>query len=71
MQNEEKYLQVKEAAELLGVCPNTIRNWGKSGKVDEYRHPLNGYRMFRRSDLETLARKLRTPTKVRMPSKPR
>jgi DNA (cytosine-5)-methyltransferase 1 len=64
MSKQEEYLQVKEAAELLGVCPNTVRNWGKVGKVDEYRHPLNGYRMFRRSDLEALARMLRAPSRT-------
>jgi excisionase family DNA binding protein len=46
------YLRVKEAAKLLGVSPNTVRAWGALGKIPEFRHPVNRYRMYRQSDLE-------------------
>ena len=32
MMRSEGYLQVREAAQLLGVCPNTIRVWGAVGR---------------------------------------
>ena len=28
----DEYLQITEAAEYLGVSPNTLRNWGRNGK---------------------------------------
>jgi MerR family copper efflux transcriptional regulator len=48
------YLRIKEAARLLGVSEGTLRNWGKQGKIKTHRHPVNGYRLFKRVDLEEL-----------------
>ena len=48
------YLRISEAAEYLGVSPNTLRNWENAGKVVAFRHPVNGYRLFKREDLEAL-----------------
>ena len=48
------FLQIKAAAKFLGVSPNTLRNWERSGKLTTYRHPINGYRLYRKTDLETL-----------------
>jgi excisionase family DNA binding protein len=48
------YLRIKEAAEYLGVSPNTLRNWGRSGKLAERRHPINGYRLYAPDELESL-----------------
>jgi len=56
-----EFVLVKKAAELLGVCPNTIRSWGAEGKLTEHRHPINGYRMFKREDIDRLLKQLRTP----------
>jgi excisionase family DNA binding protein len=56
------YLLVNEAADLLGVSPNTIRNWGRDGKIAEYRHPINNYRLFRRYELEVLLKRLQKPS---------
>ena len=64
MSGKVTYMLVKEAAELLGCSPNTIRNWGREGKLPEYRHPLNNYRMFRKSDLLKLRRQLKRPKRV-------
>ncbi len=58
MLKDEGFVRVKEAAEILGVCPNTIRAWGAEVKLTEYRHPLNNYRLFKRDELERVLRKL-------------
>jgi len=52
MKNE--YLSVKDAAALLGVTPLTIRNWDSRGRLTAYRHPINNYRMFKKSDVEAI-----------------
>jgi DNA (cytosine-5)-methyltransferase 1 len=49
-----EYLQIKEAAEYLGVCRKTLRNWEASGKLVVYRHPMNRYRLYRIEDLDNL-----------------
>jgi DNA-binding transcriptional MerR regulator len=58
MSIRETYVKVREAATILGVAPNTVRAWGAAGKIPEYRHPANGYRMYKRTDLEKLIQKL-------------
>jgi len=35
----EIYFSIKEAAEILGVSPLTLRNWDKAGKFKAQRHP--------------------------------
>ena len=55
------FILVKEAAELLGVCPNTIRAWGASGKIPEHRHPVNKYRLYNREELEELMSEMVEP----------
>jgi MerR family copper efflux transcriptional regulator len=58
MPNFADYLRVHEAAEMRGVSASTIRNWERAGKLPAQRHPINGYRLFARRDLEALLRKL-------------
>jgi DNA (cytosine-5)-methyltransferase 1 len=48
------FLTIKNAAEFLGVTPNTLRNWERSKKISTSRHPLNRYRLYRKEDLELL-----------------
>jgi excisionase family DNA binding protein len=50
----DEYMTITEAAEFLGVCKNTLRNWGNAGKVPEHRHPVNNYRLYRRDELQAL-----------------
>lgn len=52
--SEQKLITIKQAAALLGVTPLTLRNWDKSGKLTAFRHPLNNYRVYKRSDIEAL-----------------
>ena len=52
--NIQDYLKIKAAAAFLGVSVNTLRNWERAGKLATYRHPINGYRLYKKSDLEGL-----------------
>ncbi len=70
MASDRTLIRVKEAAELLGVSPNTIRAWGASGKIPEYRHPVNNYRLYKRDELEALMKRLDRPTRSKKASKP-
>jgi len=45
---------VKTAASMLGVTPQTVRNWAASGRLRSVRHPLNGYRLFQVEDIQRL-----------------
>lgn len=45
-------LKIKDAADFLGVCEGTLRNWDKQGKLKAQRDPDNGYRLYNRKDLE-------------------
>ena len=71
----DEYVRVKQAALMLGLSPNTVRKWGSLGKIPEFRHPVNTYRLYRRSDLEKLiaqVEKSRTqPIRSRRAAKPR
>ena len=56
------FLRVRVAAEFLGVSPNTIRNWSRDGKIPVHRNPINGYRLYEKSDLERLLREINRST---------
>ncbi len=53
------YLTVGEAASTLGVSRSTLRNWDRSGKLKAYRHPVNGYRLYSKMELESLLQEVR------------
>ncbi len=57
--DQERMLRVSEAARLLGVSLNTVRAWGAAGKIPEYRHPVNSYRLYRRNELLALMRRIK------------
>ena len=48
------FLRITEAAEYLGVSPNTLRNWENSAKIIAHRHPVNGYRLFKQEELDVI-----------------
>jgi len=58
MERSGQLMRIKEAAEFLGVSQNTLRNWGRAGKIVEHRDPTNGYRLYRRGDLEAMLREI-------------
>lgn len=63
------YLQIKAAAALLGVAPNTLRNWDRTGKIRVYRHPVNNYRLYKKADLQRLLASIElTATPPELPS---
>jgi excisionase family DNA binding protein len=53
-----EYLTVGAAAEYLGVSRSTLRNWDRAGKLKAVRHPINGYRLYRREVLTALLKSL-------------
>lgn len=55
-----RYLTIQQAAAHLGVCTNTLRNWGAGGKIREHRHPLNHYRLYAKADLDRLLQQIAT-----------
>ena len=54
------FLRISEAAEYLGVSPNTLRNWENAGKIAAHRHPVNGYRLFKQEELDELLRPIQS-----------
>ncbi|MHB0978182.1 MAG: MerR family transcriptional regulator [Minisyncoccota bacterium] len=58
----EIYFSIKEAAEILGVSPLTLRNWDKSGKFRAQRHPMNNYRVYKLSALEHIINDIESGT---------
>jgi DNA (cytosine-5)-methyltransferase 1 len=61
------YLQIKAAAALLGVVPNTLRNWDRTGKIRVYRHPVNNYRLYKKADLQRLLASIELPATLPEP----
>ncbi len=66
-----EYLTIRQAAEFLAVSPNTLRNWGRDGKIEMRRHPVNGYRLFRQEDLQRLLEQTATNVSSAKTKKPR
>lgn len=67
----ENYLTVREVADLIGVSPQTIRRWDRSGKFPSTRHPMNNYRVYPEEQVRQLVKELKkdeekktTPTDV-------
>jgi site-specific DNA-methyltransferase (adenine-specific) len=54
----EKYIKVGKAAKLIGVSPETLRRWDKSGKFKSMRHPINNYRVYQESTIISFAEEL-------------
>ena len=59
----KEYVKVAKAAEILGVSQGTVRAWAEAGKIPMHKNPANGYRLFRRADLEAFLREIAQPVK--------
>lgn len=53
-----KLLRIREAAEMLGVNPETLRRWGKSGKLKPIIISKRGDRRYKKEDIVRLVKKL-------------
>lgn len=69
MTTTENFLLVKQASELLGVSANTVRAWALSGKLQEYRHPVNNYRLFKQDEVQALLEQITNPEPVNPPKR--
>lgn len=49
-----KYLSLSETAELLGKSKETLRRWDREGKLSAIRDPFSNYRVYRKSDIQSL-----------------
>lgn len=63
MEKLSEYVRVAEAAEILGVAQATLRSWAEDGKIPVHKNPANGYRLFRRADLEQFLAEVAKPLK--------
>ena len=57
------YVKTADAAEILGVSQNTLRKWAANGAIPMHRNPANGYRLFKRNDLDVFLKKIAKPVK--------
>lgn len=60
-----KYITIKDAANILGVSKITLRNWDKLGKLKALRHPFNNYRVYKIEDIETVIELIETSPTIR------
>jgi len=65
-----EYIGPVAAARVLGVHPNTVRNWAAIGVLPSSRLPGSGYLRFRRDDVEALARAWQAPLETTKPAAP-
>ena len=61
MEKLSEYVKIAEAARVLGISQNTLRAWAEAGKIPMHRNPANGYRLFRRDDLEDFLKQVAEP----------
>jgi excisionase family DNA binding protein len=59
------YFQTAEAADYLGVAQNTIRKWAARGAIPMHRNPANGYRLFKKADLDRFLKKTSKPVNAK------
>lgn len=48
------YLTLAETAEIIGKSKETLRRWDKEGILRAVREPVSNYRVYRKSDVQTL-----------------
>ena len=49
-----EYLSISETAKLLNKSTKTLRRWDEEGKLTAVREPISNYRVYRRSEVESL-----------------
>lgn len=56
-----EYFSVGEAAEYLGCSKDTLRRWDRAGKLTAHRHPVTGFRLYLKDDLDAILRGVARP----------
>src|ERR1700758_3574875 len=59
-QTEDQWLSLREAAEMLGMHPATVRLWADRNEIPS-RRTSGGHRRFRRTDIEARLRQESEP----------
>ncbi len=54
MSRPVKLLRIREAAEMLGVNPETLRRWDREGKLKAIIISKRGDRRYKKEDIEKL-----------------
>ncbi len=54
MDKNPKLLRIKEAAEILGVNPETLRRWDNEGRLKAVRMGKRGDRRYKMEDLQKI-----------------
>lgn len=49
-----EYMTLSETSEYIGKSKETLRRWDKEGKLSAVREPISNYRVYRKSDVDTL-----------------
>lgn len=62
----DKYLTVKQAADILNINPETLRRWDNSGKFKSIRHPINNYRVYSDDQVRNLVEELQLEIPYRL-----
>ena len=66
-----QFLTIKEASNILGVTPLTLRNWDKNGKLKAARHPMSNYRVYKMEDIEKIVKDIETGAIPPRPARPK
>jgi MerR family transcriptional regulator, copper efflux regulator len=54
-----EYLSIMQAAKLLGVHPNTLRNWSKKNMIPVFYNPANNWAMYKKEDIQDFLDKIK------------
>jgi len=49
-----EYMTLSETSEYIGKSKETLRRWDKEGKLIAVREPISNYRVYRKSDVDSL-----------------
>jgi len=50
----EEYLSLSETADIVGKSKETLRRWDREGILNAVREPVSNYRVYKKSDVQTL-----------------
>jgi len=60
LDDKKQYMSIRDAADLLSVSTQTLRNWERRGEFVPYRNPINKYRMYEVKQIEEFLEQMRT-----------